>query len=191
MKSLAKATFLATFLVLSVLPIYAWGTDGTLNVTSSAKLTENHNGNIIIEADGITLNCNGHTVSSVLGTEVGIDLTERTGVTVKNCRVQKFIVGINVFLSSNNIVKNNVVTESDFEGIFLDNSSGNIVKNNVLENNYFGISLDDDESVDNTIKNNTASGNDTGFNLESAVDNKLKNNTANENEVGFNPMPFS
>ncbi len=59
------------------------------------ELRVEHQGNTIIGADDITLDCAGSMVSSLVpGSGIGIALNNRIKVTVKNCYVQDFEVGL-------------------------------------------------------------------------------------------------
>ncbi len=51
-------------LALSVIAPPATASSGTLVITSDTTLTEDHHGNIVIEADNVTLDCAGHTVQA-------------------------------------------------------------------------------------------------------------------------------
>ncbi len=78
----------------------------TLTITADTTLTEDQNGNIIIAANDVTLDCNGHIVNGT-GVGNGILLERRTNVTVKNCFVTNFERGF--FLNNsvgNTFVKN-------------------------------------------------------------------------------------
>ena len=74
-------------------------TTGTLTITSNTNLNEDHQGNIVIAADGVTLDCQGHEVTGT-GSGTGVLLNGRTGVTVKNCHVSGFLDGFGLFNAS-------------------------------------------------------------------------------------------
>jgi len=72
--------------LLFLLPYPLLGSTGPMTIIDDTTLTENHDGNIIIGANRLTLNCAGYMVSSLVsGTGIGIDLNNRTKVTIKNC----------------------------------------------------------------------------------------------------------
>ena len=77
----------AVAVLILVTPVHA-NTSGTLVIASNTTLTEDHDGNIVIEADNVTLDCVGHTITGP--GDNGIFFQFRTGVTVKNCRVTGF-----------------------------------------------------------------------------------------------------
>ena len=56
-------TWVLSYIVLFLLPHPLLGSDGLLIVMEDMALDEDHEGNLIIAADDITLDCNNHTVS--------------------------------------------------------------------------------------------------------------------------------
>lgn len=158
--ALALSLFLFTFL-----PSPVWGTNGTLTITTNTTLTEDHLGSIIVGADAIDLDCDGHTVKGpgfFASPRFGITLRGRTRVTVKNCKVINFSLGFEFW-----------------------DSSGNTLVENATSGNLHGFSLIH-RAVGNTLVNNTASGNDYGFVLANYSDgNTLVENAANGNRYGF------
>ena len=58
---------------------------GTMYISTDTTLTENHDGDVVITTDKVTLDCGGR---SIFGNRpVGIRLENRTNVTVRNwCR---------------------------------------------------------------------------------------------------------
>jgi parallel beta-helix repeat protein len=100
-------------------------------VVVDTVLTEDHNGNIEVSAQSITLDCDGH---SVIGDGTGIGIhTTHTGVTVKNCHVSGFFRGIGLG-SSNSLILNNEMSNNNrgFQGF---TSSGSTVEGNVAFDN--------------------------------------------------------
>ena len=65
------------FLVVLSVAMSVLGCVNTL--TTNTTLTSDYNGRIIIGADGITLNCDGHVITGS-GSDNGIKLVSRTGV---------------------------------------------------------------------------------------------------------------
>ena len=134
-------------------------------ITTSTTLTGDISGctfqGLVIGADDIVLDCARHTITGTgSGVESGILLYSVTGVTVKNCNVTGFLIGINIFGSSNNNLVRNT-------------SNSNIGTGFVLQGTATG----------NVLKGNTAMSNsDTGFFLQgTATGNILTGNTANSN----------
>jgi parallel beta-helix repeat protein len=90
-------------------------TTGTMILTQSTTLTADHAGNIRIAADGVTLDCAGHTVHGpgVEGFTSGIDFTNLRDVTIRRCVVTGFQYGgvsgygdVNVRIEGNTLVAN-------------------------------------------------------------------------------------
>src|SRR6185503_4477779 len=80
----------------------AANTFGTLYVSTDTMLTDDHDGDVVITSDHITLNCGGHLISGNL--PVGIRLESRTDVTVQNCEVSGFVRGFLILNSVGNML---------------------------------------------------------------------------------------
>jgi parallel beta-helix repeat protein len=128
-----------------------------MTITQSTRLTADVSGTIFVGADGITLDCAGHQITT--SAWAAVDLTDRTGVTVKNCRVGGASVGI-----------------------WMNRSSGNRITGNTATGNGTGIWLFD-RSQDDVVSGNDASGNSGyGFWIQGGSDgNLVSDNTANDN----------
>lgn len=205
-----KLHFCILLTALCTLPYgLVWGqTSGTLTITTSTTLTEDHNGNIVIAANRVTLDCAGHAVTGD-GSGSGIELIGRTGASVANCRVTNFQRGVflqgsrsNIFMknevsnnaeegfefeeSDANILVNNRANKNDRDGFDLDDSHGNIFidQNEVTENGLNGIELDRSNNnvfIGNTANNNGRKGERSGFSLDISTGNFFRDNTANNN----------
>jgi parallel beta-helix repeat protein len=180
---------------------------GTLVITHSTTLTEDHYGNIVIDAPDVTLDCAGHTVHGPgVGPSGGISVPGHDGVTVKRCEVTAFEVnGIFAGGSSNGRYEANIVHGNHNHGMHVDAGSGNVIVGNTSRSNgaigivltkstgsriegntvqdhtiWAGIALFDG-SQDNLVIRNTANRNALGFVLVDAVNNELRLNIANSN----------
>ncbi|MCJ7631819.1 right-handed parallel beta-helix repeat-containing protein, partial [Candidatus Bathyarchaeota archaeon] len=93
---------------------------------------------IVVERDNITIEGNEHLLQGVGGVLVGIDLSGRRYVTVKNAQIKNFGAGIYLFDSSNNntISGNNITNNND--GIRLSSSSYNTISENNITTNGNG-----------------------------------------------------
>lgn len=175
-----------TILLSSIVTIAApaaQATSGILTITKNTVLTADHYGNIIITADGITLNGNGHTVSGD-GTGYGVLLDHRTGVTIKNLKVKNFDRGIYLYFSNDTIVTGNTFSNNEWYGIDLDRSSENTITRNTASNNQVGIALFP-ASNNNIVTSNTASSNrGVGIGLVSSGSNIFTGNTVSDNSEG-------
>jgi parallel beta-helix repeat protein len=111
------------------------------NVTYT--LTDNIYDSIVIERDNIIVDGAGYTVQGK-GSGIGIDLTERSNVTIKNTEIKAFFHGIYLWNSSNNSISRNNITANNMSGIRLFRFSyHNIISGNDITSNINGIGLVD------------------------------------------------
>jgi parallel beta-helix repeat protein len=184
-------------------------TSGTLYVSTNTSLSENHAGSIVVAANGVTLDCKGHTISGDSVLFIGILLDGRTGVTVSNCHITGFSRGVVLNLASANVLSGNTAHHNDFgfalafasanqlvgntannntfAGFAPGTSTGNIFASNTANlngRNGFEIHLGSDSNI---LTDNTANGNAAdGIALAESSHNQLRGNTANGNAVdGF------
>jgi parallel beta-helix repeat protein len=161
-----------------------------LTITSDTTLTADHQGSIVIGADGITLDCDGH---SIVGPGfAGVDLHFVTGTTVKNCNVSGFKVGFFVWSSPKNTLSDNTSNGNESEGFAIassPNNEGNVLTGNLSSyNGWWGFAVYDG-TTDTTLANNTARSNSlAGFLLSpGSVRTQVIENVAQENALsGFN-----
>ena len=165
---------------------------GTWDLTTkTCVLTTDLNETVVINADGITLDGNNHEIiGASIAYSKGVQLSGRTGVTIKNLKVKQFYYGIYSVGSSGNTFISNKLSYN-FAGIFMGYWGTNFVANNTALNNFVGIYID--TSINNIVANNTASNNEWGFYLRGscgwgcyyATDNILRNNIASNNKQGI------
>lgn len=188
-------TLLGSTLVFLPVPAFAYpeipatigcGQTITVRTTLIANIGPCTGNGLVIGANGITLNCNGHKIRGT-GAASGADgilLYGYTGVRVENCVVTGFDIGI--FLrSSSSIVLTHNTADSNGCGICLYLSSFNTLTRNTANSNTPGGGFEVYSSSTNTLKTNTADSNSEGFTLSSSNGNTLAGNTANGNEGGF------
>jgi parallel beta-helix repeat protein len=130
--------------------------------------------------DNITLNCNGREMSGEDVADAGILLADRTGVTVRNCKISGFFRGIWLLASSGNRLLSNTISLSGLGMVLEDDSGGNLVKSNrVVEPGSDGINLGSGASgnmiVGNTLEGTSLSGDGIDFD-GTATDNTVKGN---------------
>jgi len=138
-----------------------------------------------IEADNVTLDCAGHSITGEDSGD-GIDNTNGNSyVTVRNCEVTGFSTGIDLMSNADNVIENNTVN-SNYYGIYLGDSSNNIIANNTASSNgQDGISLYSSPYnivVNNTVHDNQGNGYGGGIFLESDSDH----NTIADNDFSSN-----
>ena len=189
-------------------------TSGTLNVSTDTMLYENHNGDVVIVADGVTLDCKGRTINGG-GLVVGILVNGRTNVTIKNCVVTGFNLGVLLFDATNNVLCANTASRNDFGFAFMFSSANRVFDNTGNQNTFSGFAPGASsgnvftrnranhngrngfeihvQSNNNTFNDNTANGNGVfGIALNTSSNNRLNRNVANGNAVsGFSLAELS
>ena len=153
-----------------------------------------------IEADDITLDGNGFTITGD-GTGVGVELSFRTGVTVKNLTIVSFDRGMRGIFGglpggnsitgntisgnsagidfnggvNNSIIGNTVSGNASNEGISLNGGENNSIIGNIVTDNVSG-GITISSSNGNIITGNTVSGNSAGIVIVSSNNNDISNN---------------
>ena len=213
-KGASKPILLMTLLTLSVLtlnlplasasgPIYIKA-DGSIDPPSAPitrngdlyTLTSDISGSLVVQRDNIVVDGAGFILQGT-GSEVGIDLSGRINVTIRNIDVETFydaiylsssqyvtIVGCSIIdtsdgiwvsYSSNNNIFGNKITGNEYEGIYLFVASANsITANNITTNLGDGIDLI--SSRNNNISRNDIASNAYGIFSEYSSDNRIYHN---------------
>jgi parallel beta-helix repeat protein len=159
------------------------------NVTKTCTMTSDLIETIQIDSNGTTLDGNGYQTAGS-GTGYGVNLTGRSGVTIKNLNVGQFGNGFYLLNSNNNYLIGNAPSEND-NGIVLSGSSSNMLSSNIANSNsHYGIDLE--YSSSNVLINNIANWNDyDGIRLGHSDNNTLSGNNANLNKVNGNGIYLS
>ena len=145
-------------------------------------LTDDIYDSIVVERDNIVLDGKGYTVQGTEGGR-GIDLSQRSNVTVKRITVKSFEIGIQLHDSSDNRLHQNTVAGYDTFGIMLwPDSNNNIITGNTVLNNTVGTGIQILKSNGNRIDGNTVAHNSHGVTLSESYDNNIQNNTIYSNE---------
>jgi len=104
-------------------------------------------GNIFGDPDGINIERNHMTLDgagyTLQGNEyrVGLNLYERNNVTIKNLKIEAFSIGLDLVGSSGNIISGNNITNNGSWGIFLFLSSNNTLRNNDVSDNRYNFAF--------------------------------------------------
>ena len=166
---------------------------GTYILTNDISCTElvGEDTCINIFGSNIVLDCQNHVVlgPGERSMTIGIGISPRDEyVTIKNCNVQKFYIGIRTAHNGLNSIINNIVSNNTDIGIYLDNARDHTLINNTANYNSKGIYLFL-ESNYNILINNTANNNDFfGFYLiQSSHNNTLIDNQACGNALDYFP----
>lgn len=174
-------------LVSSTKPAKAWNgtvyieTNGSVN-PSDAPIGRSGNvytltDDIYSDGDGIIVLCDnsiidgaGHMIQGANATySIGISLSGRSGITIRNLQINSFDYGIFLYQSSSNSITGNDIT-TNYYGIWLFSSSGNnITTNEATANSAFGIGLY--SSSNNNIQGNNVTYNGNGIGLDSTSSN--------------------
>jgi parallel beta-helix repeat protein len=187
--------------------------DGTVDGTDKIQrdgnvytFTDNIYGPIAVEKDDVLVDGAGYGLQGT-GIGAGINLTGRTGVTVKNMEISNFFYGIYLNSSLSNSLSNSII-QANFYGIYLSASSSNTILGcNITENESSGVWLrcsSDNEITENRITengqdgiwlscssdNNRVSGNIVGANAYGIRIDDYSNNMLRNNEIIDNTCNF-
>jgi parallel beta-helix repeat protein len=129
---------------------------------------------IVIGADNITLDLNGHTLTgpgltcTVCGpfdsVPDGVRVERRNGVTIKNGYIAGFVFGIRLVDADSNVVDQVVTTNSTFNGIslFADSDNNLVTHCTSSDNGAFGVIINSG-SDGNLVEHCLLAGNSTGL----------------------------
>jgi len=111
------------------------------NTYTLTKNVKSDGDGIVVLRDNIVVDGAGHTIEGTNGFR-GVDLTNRTNITLKNLNIRNFDVGIFLQSSSNNTITGNNITGNNRYGIYSYGSLNNtITGNNITGNKECGIAL--------------------------------------------------
>ena len=163
--------------------------DGPANITTSDYVTyyftDNNYDSIIVERDNIVVDGAGYTLQGTVY-EIGISMTWRSNVTIKNMEIKAFGCGIYLDCSSNSIISGNNITANNYYSIGLDSSSNNSVSGNKLTaNNLYGICLYSSSNKNSITGNNITANTDDGIILTSSNNNSISGNNIADNGNGI------
>ena len=114
-------------------PSPACGDVVTANITLGKSLKGCASG-LVVGADNVTIDLNGHSIKGLAnGTGVGIDVADRTGVTVKNGTISDFAEGVKLFNTSGSTVERLVIRRA-VTGIRLARTDNGTDSNEILDN---------------------------------------------------------
>jgi parallel beta-helix repeat protein len=202
---LSRRTFALAALP-ALLAVPAWATAASAAVLTCGQtitqstvldndLTGCANNGIVVGANNITLDLNGHTVAGTAasGDQAGLALVGRTGVTVRNGTVRNFDVGVVIEGGSGNTVEAvnaldniayNGTTNRGGDGIAILSSTNNrILRNNTVNNGpYSGIGIytvvdsGHPRATSGVSSGNVVDGNVVNHNIEGHTPNNVVNN---------------
>jgi len=182
-------------LAFKVQPVNASGTiyirvDGSIDPPTAAissidnityTLTNNIYDSIVVERNNIIVDGAGYIVHGN-ASGIGIDLSYRINVTIKDANIKSFTSGIWLYISSNNNISGNKITNNRY-GIYLNYYSNySIIAGNEITNNSLdGIVLV--VSSNNIIRENSIN-NGHGIGLNNALNNTIYGNNLTNIDYG-------
>lgn len=185
-------------LVVSAVPASAGHVSCGQAITVSTTLDSNVGPcatGLVITADNVTLDLNGHTVSGNPGPGdgPGVEITGRTGVTVRNGTITQFDAGVAITGGSRNTVTGMTLIDNrgsfatDFgDGVAVFDSTDNTIRGNRIRNNgpYSGISLV--QSSNNLIEQNQITGNNQSIQTSGIRVENVGRDASNANTIRAN-----
>lgn len=152
------------------------------------------NSSLVIKRDSVVIDGQNFSILGNYQSEtcIGISLSARNNVTIKNLAVVNFQTGINLENTSKSKVINSDITTNKYEsGIRLINSTSNIISNNIVYSdvNYYwpsinGIALE--TCSNNTISENRVIGSFyKGIYLDRSNNNTILNNSVTKSQYGM------
>ncbi|MEE8402830.1 MAG: NosD domain-containing protein [Candidatus Hydrothermarchaeaceae archaeon] len=150
-----KESIIVTVIPTPTIPSCGYAVSADMILTSS--LSGCSGSGLIMAADNIILDCAGYSITGAPGT-TGISISGKNNITVKNCVLKSFDMGIDISNSDNSRIINNTMTNWGILGIKLTSSNYNTIANNsVSSKSTYGIVQY--TSNYNLILNNTVTGN--------------------------------
>ena len=176
-------------------------------ITESCKLSEDvefDEDGFVIEADDVTLDLNGHTITGNGGvSHSGVEVNGFDRATIKNGTIREFQHGVELGDSSNSLVTGNNIKDNGMlvldindpddptddemvpngTGIDLIEAQGNVIERNTIKDNVGrGIDVESASSA-NLVRSNTITGSaDRGIDVrEASTANVIEGNTFSQN----------
>lgn len=170
--------YTTTVNVLPLIPPISCGDTITEDTILTQDLLNCPGTGLTIGADNIVLDCQGHSITGG-GTNNGIYLNRRTGVTIKNCNVANFAYGIWFYYSSNSTLIDINIYGNRYQGIALTGSSYTNITNNNIYSNPTGIHPF--VSSNTILTNNNVYSNKIGIQISSSSNTILRSNNLTSN----------
>ncbi|NOX72039.1 MAG: hypothetical protein GXO64_05100 [Candidatus Micrarchaeota archaeon] len=182
--------------VLAVLSFPATASAAACGDTISSSITLNSDlectGSAVglaINADGVTLDCAGHTISG--NGASGVLLRGHTNIRIRNCKITGWKNGIALEGSSKVTISSNDIASNGMNGILLLHSKGNSITGNNITSNGNGIYAVEG-SDGNLIKGNLIKGNNKyGIDIVSGINNYGTDNDITINPTNIQSLPIS
>ncbi|MGD6933891.1 MAG: right-handed parallel beta-helix repeat-containing protein [Candidatus Bathyarchaeia archaeon] len=159
-------------------------------LTGDISITGEHkHAGIQILKNGITIDGSQYSITTDGSGWIGVDLSEKDHVTIKNLQIVNFKHGVSLEGSSSNSITNNKIIGFSGDGpsgvptgVWVSNSQSNtIAHNTIMRNQAYGILIQASSSL-NSIVENILEENSIGIELSYCGNNKLRANQMNNNE---------
>jgi parallel beta-helix repeat protein len=135
---------------------------------------------IIINKSNLVLDCNNSWIYGA-NLNFGIRAQDKTGITIKNCKLTNYEYGVYLRNTSYSRVLNNTINDNSIYGLFLRESDNNEISYNQMVKNVNGIYAqisDNNVFYKNHLSNNSIEGIEIDFSLNNAIiSNEVINNT--------------
>ena len=162
----------------------------TTDTTLDSDLVNCPNNGIVIGADNITLDLNGHTIDGDGAStdpcpgfcDNGVDNTAgHGGVTIQGGAIREFARGVFVLAASGNRLRHLSVSNNEFIGItVVETTRTRVEHSSITDNGLVGMALF--ASQNNRVERNRLSGSgEVGLLVEDASDNRIDHNTFSDN----------
>lgn len=142
----------------------------------------NISGLIFVQRDNIFIDGNGYWLQWN-GVGYGFDLTSRNNVTIANCTIMSFWVGVHMYFSSDVSLLNNNIMSNLNDGLQIIVSNGSYVGDNTFTHNG-GRAIWLASSTETNISGNFVTDNDAGV-IISSSSAVMKNNKISGNYLNF------
>jgi parallel beta-helix repeat protein len=154
------------------------------STTLNRDLDDCSNG-LNIAANNVVLDCAGHNITGN-GLSIGINITNRKNVTIKNCDISGFVFGVWMANLNSSIIISNSIANNSYNGIVLKNGFNNTIQQNVINDNGLeGIFMGDGAKY-NLVYDNTVNYNNKGIYFYWSGNNIIdKNNIKNNRGDGI------
>jgi len=152
------------------------------------KLTQDIHNPLIVKADNIVVNGQGHLLNGngtvgnlfVLKSQIGVELSSAKNVTVHDFNIQNFKIGVLLDSSDNAIAAQNTLTLNN-QGILGINSSDPVIKGNDFSNRYqeaIGLA----SCLNSAVTSNKLT--ESGISIDNSNGNVISNNDFDQAGIG-------
>ncbi len=175
-------------------------TDGSMDPSNASisSVENNHYvftsdiyGSLVIEKDNIIVDGTNHILRGQgTSSSVGVNLSGRNNVTIKNLRLKEFGCGFYLDSSNSNVLSQNNMADIN-NGVEIMLSSNNILNKNSITNCGGAIGLS--ESSGNSLTQNSLAGNQYSISLTNSSHNVISENTITDSEgaIGFSQSSYN